>query len=222
MLLLRPRDGVIDAGRRERRSVLQRGADRSAPRTSARPQLALYGAAAWRSSSACSSCVVRPPAAAAARTPRRPVLAGAAAGAALRRVTQRRAAAACARSRASGRGDVGLVTQSWAGWAGDLAKGVGDRRRSIAGAGGALAVVAAAPLRRGAGGCPASGVVVAFGAVIDLRGPDRPRPAVQPLRAAAAGEPRADVLDLAGAPASTSARSTWWTRAGARPRRTPT
>ena len=99
---------------------------------------------------------------------RRPVLAGAAAGALLSLATSADplAVSAISRQRAI---YVGLVTQSWGGWAADLAKGwtIGAVIDAV---GGALVVV----LLRRAGRrwwLPAAAIVVAFGAGFTYAGP---------------------------------------------------
>ena len=165
----------------------------SAPRTSA--------AASWCSSAARRDRA-RPAGASSGARParlqarfRRPVLAGAAAAAALSvAITVGHAArGASPRQRAI---DVGLVTQSWGGWAGDVRRG-GDRRGDR-GRGRAARWCCDAPLRAplvGAG----RGARRRVRRRHHVRGPGRARPDLQQLRAAPAGELRRDVLALAGA-----------------------
>ena len=124
----------------------------------------------------------------------RPVAAGAAAGALLSLATSAAPlpVSAIARQRAI---DVGLVTQSWSGWAGDLAKGWGIGA-VLAGAGGAFAVV----LLRRAGRSwwmPASAVVVAFAAAMTYASPVVLDPLFNRFEPLPAGEARSDVLGLA-------------------------
>ena len=201
-----------------RASLLQRGGDRAGRALPQRPAAALRRAA-WRSSSACSCAVVRRP----PRGPcRRPVLAGAAVAAAAlgwRSTLATLPLRAIARQRAK---DVGLVTQSWGGWAGDVVKGtaIGARDRRAPAA--ALLVFASAA-SAGAGGCPAPSLVIALRVVFSRTRPGRARPAVQPLHAAARRRDCATTCSSSrDGRASTSARSTRWTRRGARPRPTPT
>ena len=128
------------------------------------------------------------------RRARRPVLMGAAAGAALSLATSvvPLPVSAIARQRAI---DVGLVTQSWTGWVGDLLKAwtIGA---AIAAAGGALVVV----LLRRTGRrwwLPASGVVVAFAVALTYAGPVVLDPQFNRFERLPAGATRSDVLELA-------------------------
>jgi STE24 endopeptidase len=125
---------------------------------------------------------------------RRPVLAGAAAGALLSLATSAAplAVSAISRQRAI---DVGLITQPWSGWVGDLAIGwaIGA---AIAAAGGAFAVV----LLRRAGRrwwIPGAAIVVAFGAITTYAGPIVLDPLFNRFEPLPAGQTRSDVLDLA-------------------------
>jgi STE24 endopeptidase len=125
---------------------------------------------------------------------RRPVLAGAAAGALLSLATSVAPlpVSAISRHRAM---DVGLVTQSWGGWAGDVLKSLGIGA-AIAAAGGAFAVF----LLRRAGRwwwVPASAVVVAFGAILTYAGPVVLDPLFNKFTPLPAGQTRSDVLELA-------------------------
>jgi STE24 endopeptidase len=190
VLLLRPRDGVItpadvSASAYFTRAQLERAADFRGP------QLALYGLRVAIELVVLVAVVRRPPRRLLETS--RPVLVGAAAGVALSVLTSVAAlpVAAVARQRAI---DVGLVTQSWTGWAGDLAKGwtIGG---AIAGAGGALAVVLLRRFPR-TWWLPASGIVVAFAVVLTYAGPVVLDPVFnrfEPVR----GQTRADVLELA-------------------------
>jgi len=124
---------------------------------------------------------------------RRPVLAGAAAGAALSVLTGLAALPVSAISRARAI-DVGLVTQSWAGWAGDLAKSwsIGA---ALAGAGAAVAVVLLRRFPR-RWWIPASGIVVAFAIAITYASPVVLDPLFNRFEDVR-GQTRADVLELA-------------------------
>jgi STE24 endopeptidase len=124
----------------------------------------------------------------------RPVLAGAAAAAALAAgvtvATLPIAAAARERGRA-----VGLVTQGWGGWAGDVAKGLAIEA-ALAGAGGALLVVAVR--RRGRRWwIPGAAGVVAFGVLGATVAPVVLDPVFNRFTPLPAGELRRDVLALA-------------------------
>ncbi len=104
--------------------------------------------------------VVRPP----ARLPRRPALTAAALSLVL--TVAGLPLSALARQRSI---DVGLTTQSWAGWAGDVAKSAGIGA-VIAAAGGGLLVFGMRRFGR-AWWLPGSAVVVAFGALTTFAGP---------------------------------------------------
>jgi STE24 endopeptidase len=125
---------------------------------------------------------------------RRPLLAGAAVGAAISVATGVAALplSAVARERAK---DVGLVTQSWTGWAGDVAKsqaiGAG-----FAALGGAALVLG---MRRFGGRwwIPGAAVVVAFGVLTTYAGPVVLDPLFNDFKRLPPGELRSDVLDLA-------------------------
>jgi STE24 endopeptidase len=191
VLLLRPRGGLIDpaeVGVEEYFSAAQ--IERAEDFRSG--QLALYGVRVAIELGVLVLLVRRPP-----RwllEAKRPVVAGAAAGAALSLATSLAPlpVAAIARQRAI---DVGLVTQSWVGWAGDLALSwsIGA---AIAAAGGAVAVVV---LRRWPRGwwAPASAVVVAFGAFMTYVSPVVLEPLFNRFEKVPEGRLRDDVLDLA-------------------------
>ena len=125
---------------------------------------------------------------------RRPVLMGAAAGAALSVLTGVAALpiSAIARSRAV---DVGLITQSWGGWAGDLVRSwsIGA---VIAGAGAALAVLLLKRFPR-RWWLPASAIVVAFAITITSLAPVLLDPVFNKFTPLKAGQTREDVVDLA-------------------------
>ena len=136
--------------------------------------------------------VRRPPERLAALRP--PVVAGAAVAAAISLATgvAARPLAAVARERAK---DVGLVTQGWLDYAGDVAKSQAIAA-VIAGAGGAVLVFA---LRRFGPRwwIPGSVVVVAFGAISVYAGPVVLDPLFNDFKRLPAGELRSDVLELA-------------------------
>jgi STE24 endopeptidase len=117
VLLLRPREGVIDPAPVKARSYFsEQQLDRA--HAYRRPQLALYGGQLAIEAGLLVFLVRRPP----ARLKRRfgrPLAAGALAGAALSvgLTLAPLPLGAIARQRAV---DVGLDTQSWGGWAGDL------------------------------------------------------------------------------------------------------
>jgi STE24 endopeptidase len=125
---------------------------------------------------------------------RRPVLAGAAVAAAISLAVGVAALplSAVARERAK---DVGLVTQDWAGWLGDVAK-----TRTIgavfAAAGGAALVFG---MRRFGPRwwIPGAVVVVAFGAITTYMGPVVLDPLFNDFKRVPPGELRSDVLELA-------------------------
>ena len=189
VLLLRPRDGVIDpaevgvegyfsAAQVERAEDFRSG------------QLALFGLRVAIELGVLVLLVRRPP-----RwllEARRPVLMGAAAGAALSVVTSAAVlpVGAVMRQRAI---DVGLVTQSWSGWAGDIALSW-SIAALIAGAGGAVAVVL---LRRRAWWLPAAAVVVAFAAGMTYLSPVVLDPLFNRFEPVPEGRLRSDVVDLA-------------------------
>jgi STE24 endopeptidase len=189
VLLLRPRDGVIDpvevdpegyfsAGQIERAEDFRSG------------QLGLFGLRVAIELGVLVLLVRRPPAR--LGNARRPVLMGAAAGAALSLVTNLvpLPVSAVARQRAV---DVGLVTQSWTGWAGDLALSW-TIAAVIAAAGGAVAVVL---LRRRHWWLPASVVVVAFGAAITTLSPIVLDPLFNRFEPLPEGRALQDVVELA-------------------------
>jgi len=125
---------------------------------------------------------------------RRPVLAGAAAAAAislaLTAVTL--PVRAIARERAK---DVGLVTQSWTGYAGDVVKGTAIDA-VLVGAGGALLIFGMRRFRRH-WWAPASALVVGFGVVMTYASPILIEPLFNRFDPLPQGELRRDVLELA-------------------------
>jgi STE24 endopeptidase len=137
--------------------------------------------------------VRRPPARLKARV-RRPIVAGAATAVALAVAVTAVTlpASAIARQRAM---DVGLVTQSWLGWAGDVAKGIAIEA-VIVGAGGALLVFAMRRFGR-RWWAPGAALVVAFGVVITYASPIVLAPLFNRFEPLEAGDLRRDVLELA-------------------------
>jgi len=138
--------------------------------------------------------LVRRPPRRLARLARRPVLAGAVAGATVSLVVGLAPlpVRAVARERAR---DVGLITQGWPGWAGDVVRseaiGAG-----IAAAGGSLLVVGMRRFGRG-WWLPGAAVVVAFGVVLTYASPIVLDPIFNRFTPLPAGQVRADVLELA-------------------------
>ena len=191
VFLMRPRDSIapIDAAPQTYFSTafIERAEDF---RTG---QLLLYGARLAIEIGLLVYVVRRPPAR--LRGPfRRPVIAGAVTAAAL--ATALTVAAlpvrAVARERAK---DVGLVTQSWAGWLGDVAKGVAIEA-VIVGAGGALLVFVMRRFGRN-WWAPATAVVVGFAVVMTYASPILIEPLFNRFQPLPAGELRSDVLALA-------------------------
>jgi len=191
VLLFRPRDGVIDPADVPVEAYfspeeLERATDFRGP------QVALYGARLALEIVVLVLAVRRPP-----RwlvRARRPVLAGAAAGAALSVLTSAAAlpVSAISRQRAV---DVGLITQSWGGWAADLARGwaIGA---VLAGAGAAVAVWLVRRLPR-AWWLAGAGAIVAFAVAITTLQPVVLDPVFNDFRPVPAGQLRDDVLELA-------------------------
>jgi len=192
VLLLRPRDGVIDPAPVNARSYFsQHELDRA--ESFRRPQLALAGGQLAIELAVLVLLVRRPPARLRARF-RRPVLAGAAAGAALSVMVSLAPLplGAVARARAL---DAGLVTQSWPGWAGDVAKStvIGA---AMSGAGAALALGLMRRFPR-TWWAPGSVLAVGLGAVFLFAGPVVLDPIFNTFKPLPAGALRSDVLTLA-------------------------
>ena len=191
VILMRPRDSVsaVDAAPQTYFSTafIERAEDfRSG-------QLLLYGARLAIEIGLLVYVVRRPPARLQGQF-RRPVLAGAAVAAALAvGVTiLTLPVSAISRERAK---DVGLVTQSWAGWLGDVAKGIAIEI-VIVGAGGALLVF----LMRRFGRrwwAPAAAIAVTFGVVMTYASPLVIEPLFNTFKPLPQGELRSDVLELA-------------------------
>ena len=192
VLLLRPRDGVIEAAPVSARSYfspdqLERARDYR------RPQLALYGGQLLVEGALLLLLARRPPRRLIAPF-RRPLAAGALTAAALSVGVGLASLplGAAARQRAL---DVGLATQSWGGWALDVAKSsaVGA---GLAGAGGALLLGLMRRFPRH-WWAPGSVAVVAVGAAFLYVGPVVLAPLFNRFQPLPAGQARSDVLDLA-------------------------
>jgi STE24 endopeptidase len=159
----------------------------------ARPQVFIYGAVLAIELGVLGLLVARPPAR--LRGPfRRPALAGAAAGAALSVALSVAILPLQIVSRERAK-DVGLVTQSWGGYARDksIAWGIGA---VIAGLGAATAVGLMRRYPRG-WWVPGSAIVVAFGIATIYAGPVVLDPLFNTFKALPAGRTRDDVLTLA-------------------------
>jgi Zn-dependent protease with chaperone function len=191
VILMRPRDGVapVDAAPQTYFSTafLERAEDfRSG-------QLLLYGVRVAIEIGLLVYVVRRPPARLGERFGR-PVLAGAVTAAALATAVTvvTLPVSAVARERAK---DVGLVTQNWVGWLGDVAKGIAIEV-VIVGAGGALLVF----LMRRYGRrwwAPAAAIAVVFGVVMTYASPIVLEPLFNKFEPLPAGELRSDVLEMA-------------------------
>ena len=192
MLLLRPREGLIEPASVRAESYFS-ASEIERARDYQRPQLALYGAGLAVQIGVLALFVARPPRR--LRGPfRRPLLAAALTGAALS-VTVSIAVLplkVVGRQRAR---DVGLITQSWSGYARDSAIGWGIGG-AITGAG---AMAGLALIRRFPRGwwLPGSAVVVAFGVLTIYAGPIVLDPLFNTFKPLPAGQVRSDVLELA-------------------------
>jgi STE24 endopeptidase len=157
-------------------------------------QLWLYGAQLLIEAGVLVWVVRRPPDRLARAGRRRPVAAGAAAAAALSVAVGLAplpvAAVATQRAR-----DVGLVTQSWAGWAGDVVKSQAIGA-VMAAAGGAVLMLGMRRFGR-RWWIPGAAVVVAFGVAITYASPVVLDPLFNKFKRLPAGRTRTDVLDLA-------------------------
>ena len=191
VLLLRPRSGVIDPAEVSVASYfspeeLQRATEFRGP------MIALFGARVAIELGVLAWVVRRPPRLLTQAS--RPVLTGAAAGAALSVLTSAAAlpVSAVSRQRAI---DVGLVTQSWAGWAGDLVKAwtIGA---AIAGVGAGIAVALIRRMPR-AWWLAGAGVVVAFAVATTTAAPVVLDPLFNRFDPLPPGQVRDDVLELA-------------------------
>jgi STE24 endopeptidase len=188
VLLMRPRDRIqpLDVGPRAYFSAAQL----EKAEGFRAGQLWLYGAQTVVELAVLVVFVRRPP-----RLPaRRPVLAGAATAAVLSLsiTAATLPLRAVARERAR---DVGLVTQSWGGWAGDVAKGAAIGG-VLAAAGGGVLVFGMRRFGRG-WWAPAAAVVIAFGVVSTYVIPVVLDPLFNRFTPLPAGQTRTAVLDLA-------------------------
>ncbi len=190
--LMWPRHGVIEPAPVRAASYFS-SAELERARDFRRPQLVLSLAVLAVELGVLALLVRRPPGR--LRGPfRRPVLAAAVAGAALSLLVSAAPLAlnVAARQRAK---DVGLVTQSWPGYAFDLA-----RSWAITAVFAAIgAAIAVALLRRmpRAWWIPGSVAIVAFGAITTYAGPIVLDPIFNKFTPLPAGQTRTDVLDLA-------------------------
>jgi len=192
VVLLRPRSGVIEPAPVPTESYFSaQEIDRA--RDYRRPQLAIYGGVLVVELGLLALLIARPPAR--LRGPfRRPVLAGAAAGAALSVAVSVAILPLQVVSRERAK-DVGLVTQTWGGYARDksISWGIGA---VIAGLGAATAVGLIRRYPRG-WWAPSSAIVVAFGVASIYAGPVVLDPVFNTFTALPAGQTRDDVLELA-------------------------
>ena len=191
VLIMRPRGGIepVDAAPETYFSAafIERAEDfRSG-------QLALFGVRMALEIGLLVYVVARPPAPLRGRF-RRPVLAGAATAVALSVAVTvvTLPVRAIARERAK---DVGLVTQDWVGWIGDVGKGI-VIEAVLVGAGGAVLVFAMRRFGRH-WWAPAAAVVVAFGVFMSYASPILIEPLFNTFKPLPQGELRSDVLELA-------------------------
>jgi STE24 endopeptidase len=191
VLIMRPRGGIepVDAAPETYFSaaLIERAEDfRSG-------QLVLFGVRMALEIGLLVYVVARPPAALRGRF-RRPVLAGAATAVALSVAVTviTLPVRAIARERAK---DVGLVTQDWVGWVGDVAKGMAIEA-VLVGAGGAVLVFGIRRFGRH-WWAPASALVVAFGVFTSYASPILVEPLFNTFKPLPPGELRSDVLELA-------------------------
>ena len=191
VLVMRPRGGIepVDAEPQSYFSAtfIERAEDfRSG-------QLLLFGARMAVEIGLLVYVVRRPPARLKAQF-RRPVLAGAVTAVALSVAVTAATLPLSAISRERAK-DVGLVTQDWIGWLGDVAKGVAIEA-VLVGAGGAVLVFAMRRFGRH-WWAPAAAVVVAFGVFMSYASPIVIEPLFNTFKPLPAGELRSDVLELA-------------------------
>jgi STE24 endopeptidase len=192
VVLLRPRSGVIEPARVRTESYFSASQiDRA--RDYRRPQLAIYGGVLAVELGLLALIVARPPRR--LRGPfKRPWLAGAAAGAALSVAVTAAVLPLQVVSRERAK-DVGLVTQSWSGYARDKAVS-GAIGALLAGLGAGAAVGLMRRMPRG-WWAPGAVVVVAFGVVSIYAGPVVLDPLFNTFKPLPAGQMRDDVLELA-------------------------
>jgi STE24 endopeptidase len=192
VLLLRPRDGVIEPAEVRAQSYFS-DSEIERARDYRRAQLALYGGVVAVELGLLALLAGRPPAR--LRGPfRRPLLAGAVAGAALSVGVSAAVLPLKVVSRERAK-EAGLVTQSWPGYARDTAVswGIGA---VIAGAGAAAGLALVRRFPRG-WWAPGSALVVAFGVVSIYAGPVVLDPLFNTFKPLPAGQVRSDVLELA-------------------------
>ncbi len=191
VLLLRPRGVLapadVDVHRYFTEAQLERARDFN------RPQLVLFGAQLAIQIGVLSWLVLRPPAAL-RRLDRRPLLGGAAAGAglSLTLTVATLPLAAISHQRAK---NVGLATQDWGAWLGDVARSAG--LGLVLGALGgllAMALIRRFPRRWW---IPGSAAVVAIGALFVWAGPVLLDPIFNSFTKVPPGKVRSEVLDLA-------------------------
>jgi STE24 endopeptidase len=191
VLLMRPRDGLepVDAAPRDYFSAAQI----ETAEDFRSGQLKLY-ALRLAIELGVLVLVVRRPPRVLTRERRRPVVAGAATAAGLAVALSLAAlpVRAVARERAK---DVGLVTQDWLGYAGDVVKGLGIEV-VLTGAGGALLVVGMRRFGR-AWWAPAAAVVIAFGVAMTYASPILLDPLFNDFKPLPPGPTRSAVLELA-------------------------
>jgi STE24 endopeptidase len=188
VLLLRPRERFAVAPAEPR--AYFSAADLEKAKRFRSGQLKLFGARTALELGLLGLAVARPP-----RAGRRPVLTGAAtaAGMSLASTVAGLPLRAVARQRAK---DVGLITQSWGGWAVDVGKG--------AGLGGAFAAAGGAALTAGMARfgrrwwAPGAGVASGVSLALVFLGPVALDPLFNKFTPLGDGEARSDVLDLAG------------------------
>ena len=192
MVLLRPRSGVIEPARVSTQSYFSASEVQRA-RDYRRPQLAIYGGVLAIELAVLILLVARPPRRLQVAF-KRPLLAGAAAGAALSVILTVAILPLQVVSRERAKA-VGLVTQSWSGYARDkaVAGGIGA---ILAGLGAATAVGLMRRMPRG-WWVPGSVLVVAFGVASIYAGPVVLDPLFNTFKALPAGQLREDVLELA-------------------------
>jgi len=192
VVLLRPRSGVIEPVPVRTESYFS-AQELERARDYRRPQLAIYGGVLAVELGVLALLVARPPGR--LRGPfRRPVLAGAAAGAALSVAVSVAILPLQIVSRERAK-DVGLVTQSWGGYARDksISWGLGA---VIAGLGAATAVGLMRRYPRG-WWAPGAAIIVAFGVVSIYAGPVVLDPLFNTFKPLPPGQTRDDVLALA-------------------------
>jgi STE24 endopeptidase len=182
-LLLRPRTGLVDPAPVKAASYFS-PAELDRARDFRGPQLALYGGVVLVQAGVLVALVRRPP-----RT--RPAAAGAILAVAL--AVAPLPLSAIARQRAV---DVGLVTQSWSGWAGDVAKSLGITAVEGAIFGGVGILLVRRLGRRW--WIAGSAVVVVVATAYTYAGPIVLDPLFNRFSDLPAGRTRNDVLELAG------------------------